>query len=224
MNQKKEEHCLLCESSKEALEKLNSKQDIVNEQKPKTFWKGLIILGLIGAGVFSIVIFPNFPSQAPKNNKLAEVTVFQDADEKSKPQIGALSPDFVTEDILGNKVILSDFRGKKPVLLVFWATWCGYCAKELPDLKTFTSRYQDRIQILAVDSGEPKEILKDYFGKNNINFQMLLDEQRKIWNQYLVRGTPSHFLIGKDGRIITMRPGLASLADLEIMLSMILEE
>lgn len=221
-NDKKEEHCPLCESSKEALKKLNSEQGIVNEQKPKLFWKGLIILGLVGLAVFGAYIFvSNFSSQASKSNKSSKVSVFQDADEKSKPQIDALSPDFATEDILGNKVILSDFRGKKPVLLVFWATWCGYCAKEKGDLKTLTSRYQDRIQILAVDSGETKETIKDYFQKNEINFLMLIDEQRKIWNQYLVRGTPSHFLIGKDGRIITMRPGLASLADLETMLSMI---
>ena len=221
-NNKKEEHCPLCESSKEALEKLNSEQGIVNEQKPKLFRKGLIILGLAGLFVFSIYIFmSNFSAQAPKNNKSAEVVVLQDMDEKSKPQINALAPDFATEDILGNEVILSDFRGKRPVLLVFWATWCGYCAKEKEDLKTFTSRYQDRIQILAVDSGEPKQTIQDYIKKENINFLILLDEQRKIWNQYLIRGTPSHFLIDKQGKIITMRPGLASLADLETMLSMI---
>ena len=108
--------------------------------------------------------------------------------------------------------------------MVFWDTWCGYCAKEKDDLKTFTKRYQDKIQVLAVDSGEPKQTIRDYIGKENINFLILLDEQRKIWNQYLIRGTPSHFLIDKQGKIITMRPGLASLADLETMLSMIPKE
>ncbi len=228
-NNQQQENCPLCESSKEALEKLDLESGLVNARKPKLFWKGLIILGLMGLGVFSVYIFmsnfrSNFSPQAPKNNKLAEVGVFQDTNEKSKPQINALSPDFVAEDIFDNKITLSSFRGKKPALLVFWATWCGYCAKELPDLKMFNQKYYDDIQVVAVDSGESKQTIADYIQKENINFLMLLDEQRKIWNQYLVRGTPAHFLIGKDGKIITIRPGLASLADLEIMLSMIPRE
>lgn len=225
-NDKQEEHCPLCESSKEALEKLDLESGHVNEQKPKLFRKGLIILGLIGLGVFSIfyIFISDFSPQAPKNNKSAEVNVFQDTNEKSKPQINALAPDFVSEDVFGDKIALSAFRGKKPVLLVFWATWCGQCAKELPDLKVFNQKYYNDIQVIAVDSGEPKETIKDYIQEKDINFLILLDEQRKIWNQYLVRGTPSHFLISKDGKIITMRPGTASLADLETMLSMVPKE
>lgn len=222
-NNQQEENCPLCESSKEAMKKINSETGIIDKQKSKLFWKGLIVLGLIGLGIFSVYYFmSNFSSPAPQNNNLTETNTLQDTNEKNKPQINALAPNFITKDISGNKVALSDYRDKKPVLLVFWATWCGYCAKEKDDLKIFTNRYQDKIQVLAVDSGEPKQTIKDYIEKENINFLMLLDEQRKIWNQYLVRGTPSHFLIGKDGKIITMRPGLASLTDLETMLSMIL--
>lgn len=221
-NNQREGNCPLCESSKEAMEKLNSESGVVNEQRPKLFWKGLIIFGLIGLAVFSVYIFmSNFPPQVPKNNGLTEITAFQDKNEESKPQINALAPNFITEDVSGNKVALSDYRGKKPVLLIFWATWCGQCAKELPNLKTFTKKYQDKIQVVAVDSGEPKETIKDYIQEKDINFLMLIDEQRKIWNQYLIRGTPSHFLIGKDGKIVTMRPGFASLADLETLFSMI---
>ena len=52
---------------------------------------------------------------------------------------------------------------------------------------------------------------------------MLLDENREIWNQYLVRGTPAHFLIDSQGKIVSLRPGLASREDLEIMLTMLTE-
>lgn len=52
---------------------------------------------------------------------------------------------------------------------------------------------------------------------------MLLDEQKKIWNSYLNRGTPSHFLIDKQGIIVTLQPGLASLDNLETMLKMVPE-
>ncbi len=229
MNQEKnqqQENCPLCQSSKEAMEKLNFKSDIVGEQKPKLFWKGLIILGLVGLVIFSIYkLMSNSSSQVSKNNnRSTEVSVFQNVNEEINPKINALAPYFASEDVFGNKIALSNFRGKKPVLLIFWATWCGYCAKEKEDLKTFTRKHQNEIQVLAVDSGESKQTIKDYIQEKDINFLILIDEQRKIWNQYLVRGTPSHFLIDKDGKIITMRPGIASLADLETMLLMLTKE
>lgn len=139
------------------------------------------------------------------------------------PEVGNLAPDFSSEDVYGNKISLSDFRGKKPVLLVFWATWCGYCAQELPDLKVFTQEHENEIQVLVLSSGENKETIKNYIQEKDVNFLMSLDEDRKIWNQYLIRGTPSHFLIDSSGEIVTLRPGLASREDLEIMMTMLTE-
>lgn len=225
MNQQnqQEENCLLCESSKEAMEKLDSKAGVVNRKKPKSFRKGLIILGLIGLTVFSVYIISilNFSLSTPQDDGLSVISDFKDSSGKGAPRINALAPDFVSEDVFGNKITLSDYRGKKPVLLVFWATWCGVCAQELEDLKTFTQKHQDKIQVVVVDSGEPKGTIRDYIRQKNINFLMLLDEQKKIWNQYLVRGTPSHFLIDKEGIIVTLQPGLASLGNLETMLKMV---
>lgn len=187
------------------------------------FWYLVIILGVVGG----YLILSNSPlTKSTTENNLIQGQPINTSNTseriaKAEPQINSLAPDFVSEDVFGNKVALSSFRDKKSVLLVFWATWCGYCAKELPDLKTFTQRHQGKIQIIAVDSGEPRQTIKDYIEKENINFLMLLDEQRKIWNQYLIRGTPSHFLIAKDGKIVTLRPGLAFLTDLETMLTML---
>ena len=222
-NSKQEESCPLCETTKEAMDMLNADKEPEIKNK-KSSWKIktifgclVIILGVVGG--YKIL------SNSPLINSVTEDNLIQkqsiNVSEKISPQINDLAPDFVSEDVFGNKVALSNFRNKKPVLLVFWATWCGQCAKELPNLKTFTQKYQDKIQVLAVDSGEPKETIRDYIQEKDINFLILLDNNRKVWNQYLVRGTPSHFLIDKNGKIITMRPGLASLENLETMLSMI---
>lgn len=164
----------------------------------------LLLVIVIIAGTFAVYKFSAVNN--PSSNQ-----------EESKNRV----LDFTSEDVDGNKISLSDFRGKKPILLVFWATWCGYCAKELPDLKVFTQKYQDKIKVMAVDSGEPKKTIRDYIQKEDANFLMLLDEDRKIWNQYFVRGTPSHFLIDKEGKVVTLRPGLASLDNLETMLTML---
>lgn len=225
MNQKnnqQKENCPLCETVKETTNMLMADKNLKTKSKKSSrkiktiFWCLVIIFGAFGG--YKILSNSILTKTAAENNSIQEQAT---AAEKIGPRIDALAPNFASEDIFGNKITLNSFRNKKPVLLVFWATWCGYCAKEKEDLKTFTSRYQDKIRVLAVDSGEPKEVIKDYIEKENINFLMLLDEQRKIWNQYLIRGTPSHFLIDKEGKIITIRPGLAFLKDLETMLSMI---
>jgi len=141
--------------------------------------------------------------------------------ENSEDKNNSLAPDFTSQDVFGNQVSLSDFQGKKPVLLVFWATWCGYCKEELPDLKEFNQKYKDRIEVVVIDSGETKETIKDYIEENSIDFTVLLDEQREIWNKYFVRGTPAHFLINKQSQAVTAWPGLASMANLEEMFNLL---
>ncbi len=136
-------------------------------------------------------------------------------------RIGASAPDFVAGDVYGNKTRLSDFRNKKPVLLVFLATWCGYCTRELPGLKAFADEHRDRVKIVAVDSGESRRTVMNYIKRRKIDFLILLDEDRKIWRQYLVRATPTHFLIDRDGKIVAGRIGFAFKKDFEAMLSMI---
>ena len=75
--------------------------------------------------------------------------------------------------------------------------------------------------MIVISSGETKDTISDYAKEKDVNFMMLLDEQREIWSSYLVRGTPSHFLINKQREIVTLQYGLASLGELETMLTMV---
>lgn len=187
--------------------------------------KIFILAPLALLGVFSIFYkFGLFSAIMPNNKKTdaPEVMAVETAAKTEGPRIGALAPDFTALDLQGNKAALNDLISQKPVLLIFWATWCGYCAKELPDLKTFTKNRQNQIQVVTIASGEVKSTVNDYVKEKDVNFMMLLDEKKEIWNTYLVRGTPSHFLINKQGEIVTMLPGLASLDNLETMLKMVI--
>lgn len=219
-NHPEKDSCSLCEDVNGAMQNLGEK-----ENKKSSFWnwKTLLLVIVLFLGILGIArsgaIVKTKEQFTPTGQSINTVRESQ----AEGPQIDSLAPDFVAENVNGNRINLSDFRGQKPVLLVFWATWCGFCAKELPDLKTFTKEHQNDIQVIAVSSGEPKSTIVDYIKEKEVNFMMLLDEQKKIWNSYLVRGTPNHFLINKQGIIVTRQPGPASLDNLETMLKMVSE-
>jgi len=206
----KEKDCPFCEITEEAVDKLKSSESFKKKDK-KPSWKIWTIFL-----VFLIIIGSLFLYKFRTN--LVQEQSAKIIFENSKDEDVSSDLNFVLEDVLGNKVALSDFKDKKPVLLVFWATWCGVCAEELPDLKAFDQAYYDDIQVITIVSGEPIEVIKDYIQENDINFLVLLDNDRKVWNQYFPRGTPVHFLIDKQGIMRGVWPGLASMNNLETML------
>ncbi len=104
------------------------------------------------------------------------------------------------ESVSGEVVRLSDFRGKSPVLIVFWATWCGYCRKEIPKINHLRAQYRrEELAILAIDLEEPKEKVKAYAEQMGMNYDVLLDYDAQVTNLYGVQGVPTFFLVAKDG-------------------------
>ncbi len=224
-----EEDCPLCQTTEEAMDKLSSEDSnsnkglkAKNREPSKKLWVALIALVIISGSWAVYASLSSSLQSSAKDNNLAQTQPEITAPKKDAlSQDSSLAADFSAYDTVGNKFTLSDFKGDKPVLLVFWATWCGYCAKELPDLKIFTQENQAKLKVLVIASGEDKDVIKDYIKEKDVNFTMLLDEKRDIWNLYKVRGTPAHFLVDIDGEVIIVRPGLASMSDLKTMLTML---
>lgn len=219
--------CILCQDSPEPTVTLDSKK----HSKRLTWKVRAFILVLLVAAAVSFTAYQIWPGPTSepvqeevgiveRSNPLPTAAQVQSGEIKEGIQVGQLAPDFTGESASGEEFTLSSFRNEKPVLLVFWATWCGFCAQELPDLKLFTQEYQDRIQIVVIASGESKEIIQKYISEKEVNFMMLLDQDRSIWNQYIVRGTPTHVAVDREGKVAAFRPGLATLAALENMFTM----
>ncbi len=215
----KKEDCPLCQVSDETLDRLKGEDEEKSSQEEKPIKKKrkflgkalslILILALVG------LIFYSFFAEYLSGRRAAG--------NSDSVQVGSLAPAFSLKDTNGNEITLSAFQDKKPVLLIFWATWCSFCAKELPGLKTFTETHKNEIEVIVISSGESKETIKDYIREKDINFLMLLDKNRAVWNSYLVRGTPSHFLIDSKGKIVAIRSGLALEVDLKMMLTMLTE-
>lgn len=164
----------------------------------------LFVIFLSIFSLYKIGRFFVFKSQTRTTNIILE-----------RPSIGFSAPDFIIEDIYGMQAPLSTFYAQKPILLIFWATWCPFCAEELSGLNSFYKKHQGDIYVIAVTGGEPKETVKDYAKENNVSFLLALDFQKSAWSDYLVLGTPHHFLIDKGGNILNIQAGLLSFDQLE---------
>ncbi|HEV2327356.1 MAG TPA: TlpA disulfide reductase family protein [Verrucomicrobiae bacterium] len=121
--------------------------------------------------------------------------------------LGQLAPNFSVMDVSNRMVSLSDYRGRKVVLLDFWATWCGPCRMEMVSLNTLQNEFTNGdFEILSLDQGEPAEQVKPFIDRRKYGFHVLLDSGT-VSAAYGVRAIPNLVLIGKDGVIQWLQVG-----------------
>ncbi len=118
-------------------------------------------------------------------------------------KVGDKAPDFSAMTLDGNSVALSDYLGKKPVHLVFWATWCPNCLKEIPEIEVLHSKLGDRLVILAINVGinDTADAARRYQQEHNMGYPVIFDESSAISSDYGIVGTPTQVLVGADGII-----------------------
>ncbi|MBU2614265.1 MAG: TlpA disulfide reductase family protein [Elusimicrobiota bacterium] len=111
--------------------------------------------------------------------------------------------DFSLKSIKGEQVSLKSFRNKKTVMIVFWASWCGYCIEEIPELKKlYDAVDKNKFEILAVNVQEKQQDVSAYAKKRGIKYKILLDTDGTVSAAYKVTGIPANIIVDKNGNII----------------------
>jgi peroxiredoxin/outer membrane lipoprotein-sorting protein len=116
------------------------------------------------------------------------------------------APDFELKTLDGERVHLSALRGH-PVLLSFWATWCGPCRRELPELAKIHAAFKDKGLLVFGVNNEGKGTARGYVKKVELPFDTLDDSGRKVSGMYRVHSIPSVFLIDGDGKVVRFLKG-----------------
>lgn len=124
--------------------------------------------------------------------------------EEDLPAEGQIAPDFKITRFDGSQFQLSDFRGKKPVYLVFWNTWCTYCMKKIPKLQDAAANLDKQIEIIAVNTSLKDSLEKSlaFQKRYEINYPLAFDYGKTVTDLYGVWGTPTEFIIDVNGIVI----------------------
>lgn len=181
-----------------------------------------VVFVLLLAGAFLLY---NKLSGSVAPDQLAAEDEAQNQDEESdRQQAKVKAPDFVVYDKDGNKVGLSDYLGK-PVVLNFWASWCGPCASEMPDFEEAYKERGDEIQFLMVNLTdgyqETMESATEYIQEQGFTFPVFYDTESNAANTYATYSIPMTFFIDSEGYMVARATGALDSATLKKGLDMI---
>ncbi len=117
---------------------------------------------------------------------------------------GKMFTDFTVEDSDGKTVKFSDFVGKgKYVLVDFWASWCGPCKREIPNIKTVYDKYKGKdFDVLSVAVWDRPEDTKAAAKEHGVVWSQIINAQQVPTSIYGIDGIPHIMLIGPDGIIL----------------------
>ena len=185
--------------------------------KSRLEWTGLLIIAaLLGTAWI-------FVSRKPPQTTATPIALTE------APIVGHLAPDFTLQTPIGETVTLSEVidrngTGGQPVVLNFWASWCGPCRVEMPDLQRANMKYNGRSTIIGINQGESAGIITDFGNEFGITYPLLVDDDNAINHMYTINSLPTTVFIDANGVVREVQIGILTQAVLEDRIEMLLAE
>ena len=154
-------------------------------------------MNLTRPGIFSVLLILTLGSLAASNEGGCQPQWIS----PSSRMLGTQAPNFTLPALKGEKVELSTITAEKPVLLIFWATWCPTCVEEIPTLNEWHQKYKN-LAIFGINVQESNERVKVFKKKKKMLYPILLDGEGEVAGQFGLVGIPAAILLAKGGKII----------------------
>ena len=126
---------------------------------------------------------------------------------------------FTLEDVRDGRppVAVEALRGK-PVVLNFFASWCGPCIREMPALQAMSERYGGKIHFVGVTFNDRREAARGVLERTGVSYPAAFDPRSEVAYDYAVRVMPTTFFIGADGSLIERKDGEMSEVQLRTLI------
>ena len=190
----------------------------------------ILVLTLVAVLLGAKLLYDSLRDKVQMQSLVTQDTAEQTAPEetgKAETQPQKTVPDFTVYDPDGNAYRLSDFRGK-PVILNFWASWCGPCKSEMPDFNEKYGEYGDQIHFLMVNltdgSQETKERGSGYVLEQGFSFPVYYDLDISAAMAYSVTSIPVTYFVDSEGYMAAWYPGAMSSDILQKGIDILLSE
>jgi thiol-disulfide isomerase/thioredoxin len=181
----------------------------------------LIALVLIGIIVANLIRLGMIPGGSPAPQAAGPAPVAAPAEDVVP---GALALDFTANNLDGKQIRLADYRGRSPVWLNFWASWCGPCKQEMPDMEQLYQQHQDQgLVILGFDYDEKPATVQNYVQSRGFHWVFVTAPTSQTIRRYDITMVPTHIFIDRDGVIRGRIAGGLPRALMEAQLKRILD-
>ncbi|EEQ02457.1 hypothetical protein yrohd0001_33720 [Yersinia rohdei ATCC 43380] len=127
--------------------------------------------------------------------------------------MGEVAPQLAAYDLQGKPVGLDKWKGKQ-VYLNFWSASCGGCLAEMAALDKLSQEYQQDIVVIAINTDPEQVDINPVLAQRNISYPVIRDQLGITQERYQVIGTPTSFMIDRNGKVIQLHQGARNEKDL----------